>query len=260
MMVSKSDWEDAYREAVERGRASVGPPPAPEELVAWSRGELSESEAAHMRERLAYYPDLAAALSEDDEAAEDEAPLLTREQLANDWELIQQRMAPTVSPQVAAAKGMRWRAWMTAIPVLATFMFAGLWVRSLYTIGTLRRQIEQPRENVERVDLYAGVPRGAPSPTPIVLPPSTKHIFFTLNVAEELQARAFRVEIRNLDTTPPTVIWKNPVMRSRDGTFSIEVPRSFLPGQTYQINLHADTSTEPIASNTIWLASSPESP
>jgi len=260
MMVERNEWEDAYREAVERGRASVGPPPAPEELIAWSRGELPESEAEHMRERLAYYPDLAAALSEDDEAAEDEAPLLTREQLATDWEILQQRMAPAVSPHVAAAAALKPRRWITAIPVFATLLFAGLWVRSLYTIGALHEQLEQPRENVERVDLYAGVPRGAPSPTPIVLPPSTKHVVFTLNVPAEVQANTFRIEIRDLDTARPTVIWNRPVMRSRDGTFSIEVPRRFLPGRTYQINLHADTSPEPIASNTIWLASSPESP
>lgn len=264
MMVEHKEWETAYRETIERGRTRIGDPPTPEELVAWSRGELPENEAERMRERLAYYPDLAAALAEDDEAVEDEPPILTREQLETDWELIQQRMASPVSPRVAAAisatKPARWSRWTTVVPVLTTLLFAGLFVRSRLTIDALRAEIARPKENVEQVELHSTVPRGPASARPIVLQPSTKYVVLGLRVAEDVRADAFRVEIRDLEVEPPAIAWKSAITRGSDGTFSMEIPRTFLTSRTYQIDLFASTSAEPIATYTIWISGSRRSP
>lgn len=264
MMGEHREWETAYRETIERGRMRVGDPPTPEELIAWSRGELPESEAERVRERLGYYPDLAAALAEDDEAVEDEPPILTREQLQTDWELIQQRMASPVRPHVAAAmsttQAARWSQWTTVVPVLTTLLFAGLFVRSRLTIDALHAEIEKPKENVERVELHSTVPRGPASARPIVLQPSTKHLVLGLNVAEDVRADAFRVAIRDLEAEPPAIVWKSAITRGSDGTFTIEIPRTFLTSRTYQIDLFASTSAEPIATYTIWISGSRRSP
>src|SRR5215213_3969389 len=86
-MAPKTDWETAYRDLIVRGRERVGEPPTPEELVAYSLGQLPEDRAARVRESLAYYPDLAKALSEEAApAAEDQQPYLSKQQLAADWE------------------------------------------------------------------------------------------------------------------------------------------------------------------------------
>jgi hypothetical protein len=259
MMVDNNDWESAYRDAIDRGRARVDPP-TPEELVAWSRGELPQSEGDHMRERLAYYPDLAAALAEDAEVTEDEPPLLTREQIATDWELIQQRLGSPGGglrvPAELAAKPTRWSHWATLVPVVTTLLFAALFVRSRLTIDELRTQLYSPRENVERIELHATVPRGPASARPIVLQPSTKYLVLALNVTDDIRADQFRVAIRDLDAQPPTTVWESTITRGSDGAFSIEIPREFLARQAYQIDLFSNRGAEPIATYTIWISGS----
>jgi hypothetical protein len=260
MMVEHKEWETAYRETIEHGRAHIGEPPTPEELVAWSRGELPESEEERMRERLAWYPDLAAALAEDDEAVEDESSILTREQVATDWELIQQRMTSPVSPhlaaQASAPRPARWNRWTTVVPVLTTLVFAGLFAQSRFTIDALRDELEKPKESVERIELHSTVPRGPVSARPITLQPSTKHLVLVLNVEEDLRANAFRVEMRDLEAEPPSTVWRSSITRGSDGTFSIEIPRAFLTSRTYQIDLFTNTRDEPIAIYPIWISGS----
>lgn len=258
-MVTMSDWETAYREVIERSRARLGDPPTPEELIAWSRGELPESEAERIRELLACYPDLAAALAGDSEAFEDEAPVLSREQLAMDWELLQQRMAPSVAPHVVASQAAKqpggWRRWSTPVPVLATFLLVGLFVYLLSTINTLRKERNGPRENVERLVLLENRTRGGPpSPSPVTLQPTTKYIVLALTVAADVRTDRLRVELRDLDANPPKVVWKSVITRGGDGTFSFEVPRSFLMSQTYGVNLYAETGAGPVASYAFWLS------
>ncbi|HEX7152299.1 MAG TPA: hypothetical protein VF618_12495 [Thermoanaerobaculia bacterium] len=259
MMVDNNEWQNGYREAFERGRLRVGDPPAPGELVAWSRGEIPEDspEAERMRERLSYYPELAAALSDDD-PADDESPLLTREQLAMDWERIQQRSSPGVGPHVAAAATAprsQWR-WATVVPFATTLLFAGLFLHSLWRIGRLRTELEKPRANVERVELHATVPRGPATPKPIVLQPSTKYVLLALVLDEEVRARSFRVELLDLNDEQPKTLWQSTVSRGADGTFSVEIPRTFLTASSYELALFGDDGSEPIATYVIWLAQS----
>lgn len=258
MMVDNNDWESAYRDAIDRGRARVDPP-TPDELVAWSRGELPPSEEDRMRERLAYYPDLAAALAEDDEDADDEPPLLTREQIATDWELIRQRLHPPGGLRVPAelvATPPRRSHWATIVPVVTTLLLAALFVRSRLTIDELRTQLDSPRENVERIELHATVPRGPASARPIVLQPSTQYLVLALNVTDDIRSDRFHVEIRDLDTEPPATVWKSSITRGSDGAFSIVIPRDFLTRQAYQIDLFSSTGAEPIATYIIWISGS----
>lgn len=237
----------------ERRRAKTHPePPTPEELVKWSRGEWPEAEADRMRERLAYYPDLAAALSEDD-APDDEAPILTREQLAHDWEMIEQRLRPAPMPPPKNASLGR---WLAVVPTITTLLFAGLWARSLFTINDLEDELHQPKENVERLELYANSgSRGGASPTLIVLQPSTEHVLLTLNPPEETTDDAtYRVVLRDLDGSQPAEIWSRSVPRAKDGTFSIEVPRAFLTSRSYEIDLYRNGRSDPLATYTIFVA------
>jgi len=241
----------------ERKREKTIPEPlTPEEIVAWSRRELPEDEADRMRERLAYYPDLAAALSGDD-APEDEAPILTREQLAHDWEMIEQRLRPTPTPQPPPPpQAVSWGRWLAVVPTITTLLFAGLWARSLFTIDNLNDRLHQPKENVERLELYANSgARGGASPTLIVLQPSTEHVLLTLNPPEETSEDAtYRVALRDLDGAQPVEIWSHSVPRAKDGTFSIEVPRTFLASRSYEIDLYSSARTDPIATYSIFVA------
>jgi hypothetical protein len=225
MMVNRGEWEAAYRDVLERGRERAGDPPTPEELVAWSRGKLPENEAERIRELLAYYPDLAQALAEGDAAADDEPPILTREHLATDWELLQERMSPTVRPHVAAAASSTMssdrRIWLIAA-LIPTFLFAGLWVQSRLTIRTLQQQLVQPRTNLERVVLLENMTRGGSAATPVKLQDSTGYVLLTLTVVNAVKADAFHV------------------------------PRSFLTSRTYAVDLYADKRQ--IGTYDLWLS------
>lgn len=259
MMVKTDDWRTAFREVVERGRERLGDPPTPEELVAWSRGELSESEAERIRELLALYPDLAAALNESEEAPDDEAPVLSRADLDADWELLQQRISPQhVSPHVAAERvahqpSFPWR-WSTVVPALAALVFGALLVQSRFTVRALREQLNQPRENVERVMLLESASRGPDAATPIALQPTTRYVVFTLPVPDDVRAGQLQVGMRNLDLPSRPVVWRGSVTRAGDGTFSIEVPRSFLTERSYAIHLYLEGEAQPLATYTFWLS------
>lgn len=89
----KKILEEAYADLIRRGRERVGGPPTPEEVVAYSRGELPEAEAARFQERLAYYPDIARILSEEEPPPGDEERLITPEQMAEDWASILERFS-----------------------------------------------------------------------------------------------------------------------------------------------------------------------
>ena len=249
--------ESESEKAVSRRRERVGDPPTPEEMVAWSRGEWPEEDADRMRERLACYPDLAAALSEDD-ALEDEAPTLSREQLADDWEILQQRLhQPKVAAVVAATNPSSSKRWLVILPTITTLLFAGLWGRSLLTIDTLREELGRPKENVEQLNLYAdSASRGPGSPTLVALDPSTEHVVLTLDrPAEPGTGARHRIEIRDLNGSQPVVVWTSNAGRARNGAFSIEVPRRFLTSHSYEIRLYAEGRPDPIATYTIFLAS-----
>ena len=251
-MTSRNPWEEAYRETIEHGRERAGDPPTPEEILAWSRGELPESEAERMRERLAWFPDLAVALSEDEQAADDEAPLLTRDEIESDWELIRQRLNEDPQPH-AAVIANPWRQWSTVVPILTALLFAGLFAHSLMTIQALRKENEKPMANVERVEVYATVPRGRASARPILLQPSTRYVVLVLHVAEDVKAESVRARMSDLEADPPAVVWSAHVTRGSDGSFAVAIPRTFFTSRSYEIELIADTG-DLVATYTIWIS------
>lgn len=57
-MITKHDWDAALDEWMFAERERLGGPPTPEEVVAYTRGELSGSDAARVRALLVYYPEL----------------------------------------------------------------------------------------------------------------------------------------------------------------------------------------------------------
>lgn len=259
-MAPNSEWEAAYRDVIARGRERVGEPPTPEELVAYSLGELPEDQAARVRESLTYYPDLAKALSEGAEPSEDEVPYLSQQQLASDWRSLQQRMHPAAASAKIASKvsPIRIWQWATAAALLLFALTGGLYLRSRSTIATLQGELGRPRANVERILLFDASSRGPGSRKPVLLSESTEFVVIALTLVDETRNNdRFRVEIRDLDAKPSTVIWKSPIRRASDGTFVIGVPRHFLKSHRYRISLYASGRDEPIASYALPLATTP---
>jgi len=57
-MITKHDWDAALDRWIDGERERLGGPPTPEEVVAFTRGELSPRESARVRALLVYYPEL----------------------------------------------------------------------------------------------------------------------------------------------------------------------------------------------------------
>lgn len=251
-MTTKSDWERAYQEILDRARDRVGEPPTPQQLVAYHEGRLSPDEEERIRELLAYYPALAEALQDDD--GDDEPPLLTNEELEADWRSLQRKMKPAPPVRVFAAPAVRRWQLATAASFAAAMVLGALYLRSVDTIGSLRAKIQEPGSNVEHLLILEGVSRGPASAKPVRLVSSTTRIVISLALDEEVTAREFHVALINLDATPPRTLWQAPIVRGDDGTFSFEVPRSFLRAQTYGVRLYGDDAQRPIASYAFWLS------
>src|SRR5260370_31105605 len=101
--VEKSDWQAASRELMAEARARLGPPPTAEEMLAYTRGELSEKEEARVRELLVCYPELARSLPEpfpSEGALPGDSDFLTDAEVANHWASVQR---PTHTANAAAA-------------------------------------------------------------------------------------------------------------------------------------------------------------
>lgn len=252
-MATKSDWEAVYRDVVARGRERIDPP-EPEALVAYSRGELPEDEAEKVRQALAYYPDLALLLVDHRRLLPNEAQYLSDAQIAADWEALQRRLSepapapppqpqpqpevqePTQFPQPA----MRVWQWAIAASLLFCLSLAGV---SLWAIMELRR----PRVT-ERIVLHDDRTRGGTGAAvnAVQLQPGTKYVVVTLALADNTREGTYRVEIVDHAVTPPKVVWSSPITRGADGSFAIEVPRSFLRSQRYRANLYVREEDQPI--------------
>jgi len=63
-MIAKHEWDLGLNEWIIEERERLGGPPMPEEVVAFTRGELPESEAERVRALLVYYPELTSLLDE----------------------------------------------------------------------------------------------------------------------------------------------------------------------------------------------------
>src|SRR3954447_15685824 len=92
-MTTKSEFSAANRDLVSENRATNGEPPTAEEVLAYTRGELTPEEEARIRERLIAYPDLVRTLTTPfPEPAEPGHPdYLSDHEFARHWKALQKR-------------------------------------------------------------------------------------------------------------------------------------------------------------------------
>jgi hypothetical protein len=254
--MNEKEWGDAYRRAIELGRVRVGEPPTPEEMMAYARGDLPAEQQNRIRELLVYYPDLADALLEEAESRLARPPQLSEHQLAQDWRALQNRMK-TADGQAGSAPAERipaeaniqaWR-WGTAAAVLVCLFLGGLYFRALRQISDLHDELRSPRVDVESISLYERNSRGSADSAShqLRLRPTTRFVSLNLTLAAETSATQFRVELVDRDAPNPRTVWASPIYRGSDGSFTLEIPRSFLTSTRYRVQLFAGNDQEPIA-------------
>jgi hypothetical protein len=243
-MAEQNKWDAVYRDLIAKGRERVGEPPSPETLVAYSRGELPGTEAARVRESLAYYPDLAKALAEGEQAEDDAPPYLSKAQLDADWQSLRRQL--TVRRIPLRRPSRPWQ-WATAASLLLAVVCATMW---FHTWNDLQR----PHTDVQRVELFDDSARGPGAFAKIIRPASdTRFLVLSLTLAAPTSTDDFRTEIVDSNSTPPHAIWNSSVRRGQDGTFTIEVPVGFLHQGSYRINLYEGKQAEPVATYSVTM-------
>lgn len=243
----KNDWADAARAFSQEELTRLGEPPTDDEVIAFSRGELTGATEARVRQYLVHVPELLDALTSP--FPESNAPrVLTTKELANDWTRLHARVEPSrtgYAPQI----------WAIAASVAALCM-AGLLLQARMTNRRLEEELVRPRTNLEsRLLLPDGRRGGGPAgeaPTPLSAG-SSDFVLAPALINAPLYA-GYEVELLDLAATPPRPIYTaTGVERHTDNTLTIFVPRTFLPSGRYRLVVYGlePSRRDPLATYTI---------
>jgi hypothetical protein len=228
-MISRTEWEDAAREVMEKERRGLGAAPTDDEVLAFSRGELSGAREELVRTYLFHYPELLDALTAPF-PGEDAAPLLSDAERTQDQERLRFRL-PKDRPRPL------WTYVGTAAS-LAALALAGLLVRSQSTVRRLDEQLRQPRVDIEhRLLMPDGQRGGGPEgERPVPLPLAAENLLLIPTLINQPTFRDYRVELMDLNEEPARLIYAaNGVPRRTDDTLEIWVPRRFFRPGIYQL-------------------------
>ena len=230
---------------IERIRRLHDEPPTPEEMLAWSRGELSVEEAAEVRARLDEYPELARAYDapyDQTDVQPGDPDYVSDEELDRRWAAFRKTTEPQWGrvvpfPRVLAA------AAAAAVIMIGAIVWQALKIRDLET------RLATPRTLAEYLmhpDAARGEnTRGLPERSPVV--PVGQDTKLALNYRGDDAFDGYRAEILDLNVKPPRRLWnQRDITRNEDNEFEIVLLREFLrrPGR-YQVVVYGlDRRTE----------------
>lgn len=243
MTMKQSDWEATSRELLAEGRQRLGEPPDANELLAWSRGELSAEESARIQEFLVHYPELARALEEPfpapDEIRAGSPEDLSEDELDQDWKRLRERIVPPARPASLPVRALRtWRASTLAAAALAA-VFAGLFLHAQLEVRRLTREMETPKVDFSHRVLLPDQQRAAGAQQPILLSADADHFLLKPSLTGARGYPDYRLDIVDLNRPQPKRIWSTSGLRLRDDqTFEIWVPRAFLRSGDYRFEIH----------------------
>lgn len=245
-MISKTDWQTANERLMAEDRLRLGEPPTTEEMLAYTRGELSPDEEERMRERLVAHPDLLRALAVPfpGEGAEPGDPdYVSDDEWPAHWAALQRRMRPG---RVVAFRRHGW----TALAAALALVFAGLYWQAEW-------KSRRPQVVAWEEALQPDTPRRGPMGPATTLAAEGDSLGLVLDVHDRAEWDTYRVAI--VEAGEPRALWSSGAVRARaDQRVAIVVPRSFLgPGQ-YQIILYGidESGEESLATYTVRVPAS----
>jgi hypothetical protein len=239
-MTTKSELSAANRELIAEDRLTIGEPPSADEVLAYTKGELSPGEEAHIRERLIAYPELVRTLTTPfpEGAQPDHPDYLSDHEFARHWKALRKRRREP-------GGGLQfWRAF-GGIAASLVVVFGGLFWRA-------EVQLKQPQAVLEQQDLYPDGQRGIGG-QPNTLTTNGESYLLVPSLGSSLAVDKLRAEI--VDTADPSrPIWNSKAMpRTADGSLVIVVPREFLKPGAYRLVVYGITGErqEPLSSYTL---------
>jgi hypothetical protein len=228
-MNTKSDWQTVNEQLMAENRRRLGEPPTDDEILAYTRGELSVEEEERMREHLVCHPELLRALAVQfpaEGAAPGDPDSITDEEWPAHWAALQKRM---VRGRVV---DFRRHAW-TALAAVVALAFAGLYWQAEW-------KARRPHVIAGEVTLLSDARRGPAGPPQTLahwLDESGHSVVLTAVVSDPQEHDAYRVAI--LDANGSRALWRSERVQPRDDQrVAIVVPRSFLLPGNYRIVLY----------------------
>jgi hypothetical protein len=227
-MTNQSEWQEANRRLIAEQREKLGDPPTAEELLAFSRGELSETEQERIRDLLVAYPELARMYSAP--FAEEEAqPGVPQDQIAAGLANVQRRLGGTVVPLRSPVR----RYLPTSIAAALALLFFGLFVQAESRARDHVRSLQVPRILGAAQELDPDDNRGAA--TPIPLRKDGEAYLLEAHLTDDVRYPHYILEL--YDATGAIWTGHAPDAPAKNA-FRIVIPHEFLStGSSYQLRI-----------------------
>lgn len=224
-MTNKSEWQEANRRLTAEQREKLGEPPTAEEMLAYSRGELNESEEERIRDLLVAYPELARMYAAP--FAEEGEPGVSDDRIAAGFEELQRR-AGKVVPLRAPVR----RYLPTTIAAALALVFFGLFVQAESRARNHARDCQVPRVLGEPQQLDADANRGPGSPT--LLRKDGEAYLLEPHLINSVRYPHYSIELHDAKGA----LWTTHSAEAANDAFQIVVPHDFLrTGVTYQLRI-----------------------
>jgi|SRR6185436_4070069 len=222
-MTNKSEWQEANRRLTAEQREKLGEPPTAEEMLAYSRGELSESEEERIRDLLVAYPELARMYSAP--FAEEAQPGVSDDEIAAGLAGVQRRLGGTAVPLRAPVR----RYLPTTIAAALALLFFGLYVQA----ESRARNHELPRLLGAPQELTPDNNRGPAAP--ILLSRDGDAYLLEPHLINQVRYPYYSMELHDAEGA----VWTSrPGEASDEGSFQVVIPHDFLrTGGTYQLRI-----------------------
>lgn len=238
-MTSKSEWQEANRELIAEQRRALGDPPTAEEMLAFSRGELSESEEERIRDLIVAYPELARMYHE---PFPEEGDPVTDDQVRAGWNALQQRLGNRSDSSAARQEAQRgqvifMRYVPAAVAAMLAVVFFGLFVRAEKRARYFADESRRPRVLGVAQELSPDANRGPEAATPL----QTDGEVYLLKprLIGQMRYPHYQMELRDADGR---TVWTNrnaqPELEADAEVFRLVVPHTFFrAGETYQLRI-----------------------
>ena len=226
-MTNKSEWQDANRRLASEQREKLGDPPTAEEMLAYSRGELSGEEEDRIRDLLVAYPELAriynAPFPEEPEAD------VSNEVISDGWNDVRRRLGVTVDagPRTGAELHSHDDRGRTGARVLRPLSYKRKTAH--VTTPAATSPVFSAHRRSSTLTAAAG------SDAPKMLRKDGDAYLLKPHLLNQVHYAHYSIELH--DTSG--AVWTSPSAQPDDkGTFQIVIPHDFLrPGVRYQLRI-----------------------
>jgi hypothetical protein len=225
-MITKSDWQAVAKQL----REEAGEPPAADEVLAYTRGELSPEEAS-VRERLLHHPDLLRTLTAPfpaEGAKRGDPDYMTDAEYEFHWASLRRKMQKPAPPATANLPGRALHVWRFAAAIaaaVAVVLGASLWQANL--------RLAEPRIVSEQQVLFPDGRRGGGQEA-ATLSVQGDSVLLVIPLIGQSEYQRYRLELVNAASRKST--WKSEPLALRDDeTFTLLVSRRSLDPGTYEV-------------------------